>query len=301
MEENQNMMNNQNKSSNVWIIVLLILVIIGLVGYIVYSNFIKENVDNKNNKTENQTETNNNIGNQSNQEELSNNSDNKQENLDINSSLVKNLYMLVENDKNCFSIAAAKEFDIDASNIIYETKFMMAYSIMSDSDKSSLNCNDYSPITFFEKSELESEAVVSCGDNYYDKNTNKFVNYDNNIAYTMMLPEKNISYRMNQIFGENTYIRKDFMNVGLGTIYKYVSDAKGYVELHLPMGGTCDAHTNNLISATKVNNKIILVDQKTFDTYNPALEKVSYNYEYTFESNNDNNYYLTHIKSTLVK
>ena len=97
----------------------------------------------------------------------------EEEKLNLSSGIVKSLYSYVENDYRCSNtLAVEEEFNKNVSVIDYDTKFMMAVSIMLDSDRDKLFCNDYEPSLFF-KTDINSN--YGCGDNYYNENTKRFI------------------------------------------------------------------------------------------------------------------------------
>ncbi len=265
-----------NKVLIVLVVLFSLIIIVGVV-YIGYSNFFMQ--ENKNaNKEENMS--------------------NSSEELDINSGFVQGLYMYIENDGGCFNTTfEAREFELDASNIPYETKFIMALRIMLDADVYLMDCNKYEPTKYFSEKELTFGG--ECGtENYYDTTTNTFKNYNSSIpsAYTKVLREESLKTRMNQIFGPATYKQIDSVEYS-SLVYKYLPEEQGYVTLSVQAGGTCIGHLNELTSAVKNDKEVILTVKKTTGENGDII----YNYEYTFTLNeSDDSYYLTHISSKLA-
>lgn len=267
-----------NKVLIVLVVLFSLIIIVGVV-YIGYSNFFVQ--ENKN----------------ANEEE---NMSNSSEELDINSGFVQGLYMYVEDDYGCFNTTFEyREFELDAADIPYETKFIMALRIMLDSDKYEMDCNKYEPTKYFNDTRLSS--ALGCygemyGTSYYDEATNTFKNNHGFAPYATVLIEDKIRIRMNQIFGPDTYYQVDSVNHA-SLVYKYIPEEQGYITLSIPAGGTCVGHSNELTSAVKNDNDVILTVKKTTG----ENADIVYNYEYTFTLNeSDDSYYLTHISSKLA-
>lgn len=272
------------------LVIILSLIIIAGVVYIGYNNFFRQENEN--------IEENGKVNEGENNEE---NISNTVKELDINSGFVQDLYMYVEDDNRCFNTTfEAREFELDASNIPYETKFIMALQIMLDSDKDRIDCNKYEPTKYFGDRDLSFS--VSCGNgigleaNYYDSVTNTFINTQGTAPYATLLKEENMKARMNQIFGSDTYHQVDLIEYA-SIWYKYLPEERGYIMLSVPAGGTCIGHLNELTSAVKNDNEVVLTVKKTTGENGDIF----YNYEYTFTLNeSDYSYYLTHISSKLV-
>lgn len=273
------MKNNSKSKGMLVVLIITIFIALGLIGYILYDKGIIT------------------FGTVL---EKSSDSDGKidEENLNINSGFVKNLYMMVESDNRCFNtVTAAEEFDVKASDIDYDTKFVMAMEIMLDSDKSSLECNKYSATKYFD---VPSNGV-GCGDNYYNTTTNKFENYGGGSTFTTLLSEDKVKDRVEQIFGDGSYERREIIEFAQHW-YKYIPEELGYVQLTIPVGGTCMGHSDELVSAVRKGKEIVITEKKDFYSSSVAdTNKSSYFYEYTFTLNSkDNSYYLTNIKSSKI-
>ena len=257
-------------------IVILILVIIvgGLTFTLVYQNKGKKKKEMKENTTVEKNE----------------------EKLDVNNQLVNNLYMLVENDNRCFNTyVKEEEFNLNTDDISYDTKFQMAVAIMLESDKNYLSCDKYEPKKYIENAlpTLSSLEGVSCQDNLYNSATNKFESSNGAATYTTLLKEDIIKSKMMQIFGKNYYQNKNGIDYG-DILYSYLKEEQGYVIMKLPRGGTCNKHTNKLLSASLKNNEIKLSEEKTFE------DNAKYLYTYTFKTTNNHDYYLININSKIA-
>ena len=217
------------------------------------------------------------------------------EELDIDSGFVQGLYMYIKDDNRCWNTPFQnEEFELDANDIPYNTKFIMALQITLDDDMYQMDCNKYQPTRYFDVASLNGG---SCGiNNYYDSATNTYKSYLYSAAYTTVLKETSIKLRMNQIFGPDTYYQVDSVNHA-SLVYKYIPEEQGYVTLSIPAGGTCVGHSNELTSAVKNDKEVILTVKKTTGENGDII----YNYEYTFTLNeSDDSYYLTHISSKLA-
>ncbi len=217
------------------------------------------------------------------------------EELDIDSGFVQGLYMYIKDDNRCWNTPFQnEEFELDANDIPYNTKFIMALQIMLDGDMYQMDCNKYQPTRYFDVASLNGG---SCGiNNYYDSATNTYKSYLYSAAYTTVLKETSIKLRMNQIFGPGTYEKVDLVEDN-ESWYRYIPEEQGYVMLSVPTISTCVGHSNELIRAIKNDNKITLTVRKTTG----ENANIFYNYEYTFTLNeSDNSYYLTHISSKLA-
>lgn len=217
------------------------------------------------------------------------------EELDIDSGFVQGLYMYIKDDNRCWNTPFQnEEFELDANDIPYNTKFIMALQITLDDDMYQLDCNKYQPTRYFDVASLNGG---SCGiNNYYDSATNTYKSYLYSAAYTTVLKETSIKLRMNQIFGPDTYYQVDSVNHA-SLVYKYIPEEQGYVTLSVQAGGTCVGHSNELTSAVKNDKEVILTVKKTTGENGDII----YNYEYTFTLNeSDDSYYLTHISSKLA-
>lgn len=255
------------------LIVVLIAVIAGLTFTVVYQNKGEKKKEAKENTTVEKSE----------------------EKLDVNNQLVKNLYMLVENDNRCFNTyVKEEEFDLTADEISYDTKFQMAVAIMLESDKSYLSCDKYEPKKYIENAltNLSSLEGVSCQDNLYNSATNKFESSNQMATYTTLLKEDVIKSKMMQIFGKDYYQNKNGIDYG-DILYSYIKEEQGYVIMKLPRGGTCNKHTNKLLSASLKDDEIKLSEEKTFE------DNAKYLYTYTFKTTNNHDYYLTNINSKI--
>lgn len=287
-------MEEKRKDHQKFIIGLMIVAVLVLGGFIVYDKFLvketnvpKNNTSkvDKNNKNDKEDEVNNKI-------EEDGPVNNQPVSLDVNNQLVQYLYSMIAHDNRCFNTIFSdiresignQGKEISAADIRYETKFQMALTIMSQAETENLWCNKYDVQKYFGyKPDADN---VGCGDNWYNPETNKFVD-----GFTALFKEDVISSQMNQIFGEGTYRQVDKVEYG-GIWYKYIPEEKGYAELHIPAGGTCPNHTNELISASKEGNKIIIAEKKSYD------DSSSYTFIYTFTTKNNTNYYLEKIKAS---
>lgn len=219
---------------------------------------------------------------------------NNYETLNIDSGLVKTLYSYVEDDFRCSNIIAKgdKEIDIDASNLDYDTKFMMAVTIMLDSDKDKFLCNEYEPSAYF-KTEITKDHA--CGNNYYNEQTKKFDTNPESNGYTTLLKEDKLKIRYEQIFGRYTYEPKDLIRNN-NTWYRYINTKRGYALLTVKDDTTCSKHINELKKAIKDGNNILLTEEKRYLDEEDNVT-ATYNYTYTYTKDSDNSYYLQHIKS----
>ena len=220
----------------------------------------------------------------------------EEEKLNLSSGIVKSLYSYVENDYRCSNtLAVEEEFNKNVSVIDYDTKFMMAVSIMLDSDRDKLFCNDYEPSLFF-KTDINSN--YGCGDNYYNENTKKFDVSSVSLGYTTFLKEDNVKKRFEQIFGRFSYDPKDLIR-NSDSWYRYLIDEDGFVLLNIKDDSTCVNHINTLNKAIVLDDNIILTVEKEFihDDESSAI----YDFMYTFSLDSDNSYYLTNVKSVRQK
>lgn len=219
------------------------------------------------------------------------------ETLNTNSSLVQKLYGYLKESNQCNNkIISDQEQEIYASDLDYTTKFQLAIGIMTNSDKVSINCNQYNPSKYLNSNELDD--TLQCGDSFYNPITKKFENDDNSESKTTLLKEDSIKRGMNQIFGENTYQKKDKI-INEDMIYKYIQEENGYITLSMLVDCAYINYQKKLVSAFQSSDAILLNEKVTF---NSGISSNIYNYSYLFKKDTTSgNYYFTSLKSTKEK
>ncbi len=294
-------MEEKRKNPKIFLIILLSVAVLAFGGFIVYDKILGKGSSDSKDHT-------NKVVKKNKDKTVDKDNEDKPVDLDINSQIVKNLYMLIEDDRGCmpFEIFPSfmadeekeKEKKISASDIKYELKFKMALAIMLDTDKELLACNKYSAQKYFDNVSPDAYDLYTCGFNSYNLKTNRFEDENgSSYASTTLLKEDTISKRIDQIFGPGTYKRVDKVDL-VGSWYKYIPEENGYVSLTVPNGGYCGGHKNELLRATKEANKIIITQKKDFDSSSDSPSSGVYIYTYTFTSLDNINYYLEKIKAS---
>ena len=302
------MENKENKSNKGIIIglVVLLLIALGVGGYFGYKYFT--NSDNSQQPNNNQQNTNNNNNNQTNNK-LSDGP------IDINSSLVQDLYNKVSkynyysfkapggvNTNGGFNENDEKNKILNVDSISYDIKFDMTISGLANGSIGTLNCNDY--LSEIEKAYIDNNYRffgTSCGISSYNENTKKYENKQDYPATTNFYSEDEIKKEMYSIFGKDYYEQRSIASCH----FVYIPSKKGYLNIvnGLYCGGYSNEHTDKLIGATKEGDSLFITEQIVFLRYIDLKDvEEEYNFIYTFKYNNkDQGYYLTTVERKFIK
>lgn len=274
--------NKKNKGLIITIGILIVILVLSL-GYIGYDRLIKKEVKQENKmeeKRENKVE-------QKNETEQENKIEDKQaevknEELDINSDLVQELYMNI------------KYVDIGAENIVKEVVDSDKIIYQSDLTYGLKNYLGYKKIAIGkfkrEKCSEHSQAFKNntlkyvCG-NYsnYPENENGIRNYsDMSFTWTTSIDEEILKKEVEKIFGKNSYVSDEFQ-ISHAEKYIYDESSNQYLLSTTPGGGSGAPFTLKLISARKDNDRISLIENYKVEAYNTNI-----NIEYTFKLENGN-------------
>lgn len=248
------------------------------------------------------------VNDQSNQNtDVSNNQTN--EALNINSSLVQDLYNKVKDFYrlgNTFKDYTAddrennRNFVLKVEDIPYDTKFDMVYNNIIKNKGESFKCNDYINEIFESLKANPNEGIdIYCGPAryYYNENARKFEGE----AVTEFYSEELIKQGMKSLFGKEYYDTKSVVDFD----FVYIPSKKGYAfVINGTVGGYSYNKVDKLISAEKKDNNLILTEQTMHTEYMLDSTEVEreFNYIYTFKYNElDDAYYLSSIERKFIK
>lgn len=264
MEEKERKV-KKNTGLKVTIVVLAILVI-ALGGFIAYDKFIaKDSIKTEESKKE---------GNNEDTEEKE-----KSETVDINSTLVQNLYGIFRLDKSCY-------INIDNLNNNNLVKLRLAYENISKQNIESIEC-----------SKLELSDSAYCGsmnglmiEAHGAGNMTKFREYEKQ-NYTDSISANLIEAKVHELFGNDYEVKHESFGTGHvieATCYfmKYDTNNSLYAQFNCEGGGTCALYHQELVSASKKGDKLYIVTTlKDPEGNNPKTVT------YTFKTDKLNNNY----------
>ena len=230
----------------------------------------------------------------------------KEEDLDLNSQLVQNLYeyvIAVPNENNDESINVdsnlyrkmnlfeeiEKKDKIGTSDLPQELKNYLGYRQLSSEQVQQKNCSNYPNISY------NSQVSLLCGkeeDHDYNSATN--TTKVRNGAMTSVINEEQLKEKVELIFGNNSYKEVEFFTTTCDLIdgYVYNKDSREYIYVSSDNGcGVNEYPTFKLIKATKKANKIYLFE-KVDREKSEYSEAINSKIKYTFNLLKDGNYYF---------
>ena len=258
---------------------IIFIVLLGLIGYLTFTR-----VMDRTNKNQGNTDTNNNVVENT---QLNDNKD--AEILDTNSGIVQTLFDYVDVDLVYTDWKKESNKTITSDSLSYSDKFKIVIDgLKSDT---SIRCSRIAN-EIASSFRSDEDAEIMCGDsNRFDTLNLKTKNwtYDNNEqAFAIVYSESKIKQRMNIIFGGNYYTRKEVIEDGAKE-YHYIDSINGYVVLDVPKGGTREIVKENLVSAQKSSDAIILFVSAASNAN--STNKYSYKYTFKYDSKSSSYYF----------
>lgn len=251
------------------IIIVIVAVVIVLLGYFIYDKSLKKQP------------TNNTITNDVNK----NKSDKKTESLDINSSLVKELYnkvTLAEDTDNKYWFYG-RDDNYLVSSAPESSKMALVFHNLMETDFSAIPNNSPAAAT-----------IDLNGSNYTLNTTNSkvYVSYDNVLR----------TYQ--NLFGTSASLNKDVplqVTAYSTDYYVYNAGVNGYLNYTMEGDITSSSfYHGEVTKAIKNANNIIITEKVEYSENNDGKKKISSTsyYEYTFMQENDGTYsFVSRIKS----
>ena len=268
-----------NKILVVLVVIFFLTTLVSL-GYICYEKYFNTNSNSNTNTNENNNLT-----------------DNKEEELDINSRLVKSLYnkvVLDDNSSNKYFMYANND-NYTVSKASEESKLTLAYFNLKNNNLSSVSISNLPETTVVPGYSYSSYGmpyhtlnkgdVGGLGDNYVS-----FFSYDD-----LLLAYKDL-FGNDATFSKNTPIRTDNYSV---LYYIYNNTLDGYVPYITEGGGTSSFNYNSEITkALKTNNQILIYERvNTVPLNSNTTTNESSTYIYTFNIDNDGMYsFVSRVK-----
>lgn len=237
------------------LIIILIILLIATVGYIVYDKVIE--------KPDTDVTQNVNISEKK----------EKEEEVDINSSLVQYLF-------NIFKIDSCYKNDIEAMNTNNLVKLRTAYENISKTNFSSIECSKIGSINGDPYCGVMSEEM---SDAYSKNDTVKFKEYEMQ-NMTRAVDAKILENKVYELFGSDYKFKNETFGIGntvdpICNVMSYNSANNIYAEYNGECGGTCAAIEQKLISATKNGEKLTITTTTAPFGTNDFKSKVIYEFK----------------------
>lgn len=259
--------NGKGNNSFIVIIVLLVIALIGLIVYICYDKglILKNNRNIKVTDVKNENTT-------------------KEQNIDINNAMVQELY-------NIFKLSTDSDscyMSVDSLNNSNLVKLRIAYNNISDSLYNNVNCG-----------ELELYEGGICGS--MEHNSEMLKAYGNNDMvkfrelekqnYTDSISAEVMERKLKLLFGSDFSVKHESFGYGHLVepscyVMKYDENKKLYARFMCEGGGTCGGVSQELLSATKKDNKLYINTKVT------EYDNQEYDVKYTFKKDTINENYV---------
>ena len=258
------------KNKNKIVITVLIVVIVLLLGYVGYDKFLKKDNNKINDKKP--------ISNSNNKETTT-----KGEKLDINSSLVQNLYnkVVLTGDsyyKYWFYNGYSDYYEVSRAS--ETSKMALVYH--------NLKKSDFTPIP----NATGIQKNITLNNNSYTLQEN---------SSTGFIPYERVENTYKELFGSSdTLSKSEPMQVGPLVVEYYIYDASlnGYVDYSTVGGGTTGSfYHGEVIGAEKKGDTIVITEKVDFSDNDDGTGKITSttNYQYTFKLSGDNYLFVSRI------
>lgn len=262
----------EKKNNGVVIFLIVVVVIFILLGYIGYMSFSK--VTNKNETVS---------SNKKKVDSGSKNTSTKEETLDVNSSLVQDLYNKVVltgdsyykywfyNNSDNYQVSSASE----------SSKMALVYHNLKKSDFTTI------------QNTTGIQKTITLNDNNYTLQES---------SSTGFIPYERVEHTYKELFGSSDTLNKsEPMRVGPYIIEYYIYDStvNGYVD-YLTVGGgaTGSFYHGEVIDAKKTGDTIVITEKVDFSDNDDGTGKISStaNYKYTFKLSGDTYSFVSRVK-----
>lgn len=188
--------------------------------------------------------------------------------LDINSDVVKSLFEVFREDKDCASCTYWDEYSDT------QAKKYIAYKELDESDFNEVRCGD-----------LDDSYIdgLYCAMNdesmqYYGEDESRFENAIRN-EKTSSVSEDVLKAKYKEIFGQDAIMKNEDFSIGYGPILHYDKEKKLYAKFSCECGGECAGVTQTLDNISQDGTKLFL---STTVVENIDRE-TEYSVVYTFE------------------
>lgn len=253
----------KNNKGLVVVIITLMVIILGLIFYISYDKGLILN-----NKKSTEIKA------------INSNMDKKEENVDINSSLIKHLLKTFEIDETVVTVDG-----LNNSNL---TKLRIAYANISNSKSiKSIKCSDVMSDDDSSYCGIMNEEMSKIYNSTASTNSPEFKAAEAN-NLTSGVSQEDMEEELKWLFGSDFKIKHESFGLNMGveptcSYAKYVADKKVYANYYGECGGTSLEPTTKVISATKKGNILkinvdIILENTHSVTYEFKKDKINENY-----------------------
>lgn len=202
------------------------------------------------------------------------------ETLDINDDLVQQLYSYMAISYPWLGGITSDKTKITASEIDNGSKLFLGYLQLNQREVKYESCGNYPEAM----SENNTDGIL-CGER------------NNMELYTAVISGTDLKKSVETIFGPNTYQSETFRGAGSDVfIYRYLPDKDVYVYQTYNGGGERVVESEELVSARKTNDSIILNIKITKCEPDVTTGEKSQNWTYVYQLNQDGNYYFSYME-----
>lgn len=244
------------------VIVILIILLLATIGYIVYDKVLVKTDSDKTDVVENTDKV-------------------TKEDIDINSSLVQNLYNIFKLD-SCYKTSGTD--GVESINSDNRIKLRIAYDNISKSSISSIECSKLGNVDNAYCGQMTSDMAAAYGEN----NMTKFKEYEKQ-NFTDSVNSDIVKNKYIELFGTDSEFKNESFGTGVSAeascyFMNYDSNNNLYAQYNCEGGGTCVTPEQNIVSATKDGDKLFIVTNTKYP--DETAKKVSYEFKKDKENSN---------------